>query len=576
MPAPWVLAADSPEGLRQQARELRARLQETPEQALDRGAPAFAGEGAPGRCRAVALGRNPDDLLRGLVGIEEGRRADGVVSGEVLGPARVAFVFSPLRSEYEGMGVDLLDNCGAFRDRMEACEAALSPFVDWSLDEVLRGRPGVPAFHRLDVSQPVLFAMGVSLARLWDTLGVRPEAVVGHSVGEIAAAATCGALTLPEAARVASTWGRSSRRLEGTGAMALIQLPAADLRKRAERWSGRLWISGFNAPASTAISGETEAVNEMLEDLAADGVVGRSMGIAAPGHSPAVAAIDRWFMEDLSEISPRRGGISFYSAVVGRAVDPAELDALYWSRNLRHPVHFEPALRSLQADGYNVFIEVGPRPVLAEAIGEILDGSEGVAIGTLDQGHSGYLLTALAKAFVNGVEVDWGAVCGDDPEIPLELWSTPHGAPPRDGDGGALAHLLTGVPPGQQEAVVLSLVREEVAKAIGWASAADVDPGRTFKDLGFDSPAAVDLRNRLVEATGLPLHVTLAFDHPTPNAIARKLCLEFEGADRPDAARAGNRRPMAEEKALSRIDELDVASLLELSQRQREDFEEVP
>jgi malonyl CoA-acyl carrier protein transacylase len=507
----------------------------------------------------------------------------GMVQGEARNPARVVFVFSPLRSEFRGMGVDLLDSSNAFRNHMDSCNAALSPFVDWSLDDVLRGHPGVPPFYRLDVSQPVLFAMAASLAKLWDSFGVQPDAVAGHSVGEIAAAATCGALLLPDAAKVAATWGRSSMRLEGTGAMASIPLSAKEVERRAAPWSQRLWISGLNAPSWTAISGDEKAVDELLEDLAADDIIGRSMEIAAPGHSPGVRPIHDWFLEELSAISPRSGTVPFYSAAVGGLVDSASLDAHYWSSNLRQPVLFESAIRSLSAAGYNVFIEVGPRPVLGEAITEILDGEKnGIAIGTLDQGDSSYFLTSLAKAYVNGVDVNWQAVCGDTPQIPVQFWSTQLGAPVRSGaanGGGSLARHLGSVPKEEREAAVLDLVRREVANVLGYSSQATVDPGRRFKDLGFDSPTAVDLRNRLIRVTGLALNSTLAFDYPTPKDIAHKLFLDFEGRGKQQSDAAeddGVLEPIAGEAALSRIDDLDVASLVELSLKQRDELGEAP
>ncbi|HEY0392731.1 MAG TPA: acyltransferase domain-containing protein [Solirubrobacterales bacterium] len=570
--AAWVLTAPSAEKLRERARALLEHLDGTPAPELAMIFSALATEAAPQPHRAVLLGGSRDDLKRGLEDLAAGRSGNDLISGKARDPARVAFVFPPLRAEFEGMALDLLNTSAVFREQMRACEAALAPFAEWCLDDVLRGRPDTPSLYRLDVSQHALFATCTSLARFWEALGVRPEAVLGHSLGEVPAAAISGSLTLGEAARVTNTWGRSAMRFENQGEMGAIAMPAAELEKRIAPWHGRLWISAFNSPGMTSVSGEKEAVEELLAALAADGIAGRPMGISAPGHSPAVTVIHQWFAEELSSVSPRPGTIPFYSGVVGREVDQTGLDALYWSSNLSQRVYFESALRALLADGYDVLVEVGPRRVLADVLTETIAdaGVDAIVVGTLDQTDPGYLLWALAELFVRGVDVDWEAICGEEPLIPAEFWPVQRGV---SGDGVALAALLADIPDIEREAVALGLVREEVARVIGLSSAAEIDPGRPFMDLGFDSPKAVDLRNRLIEATGLDLSTTVAFDYPTPRDVARKLLLELDGEDESTAAKPTG--PIPDEEAVEAIDELDLAGLLELGQRQRDELEEV-
>jgi acyl transferase domain-containing protein len=423
--------------------------------------------------------------------------------------ARVVFVFPPLRSEHKGMGLDLLASHNAFERHMQLCETAFADLLDWSLEDVLRENPDSPPLERLDVSQPALFAMTASLAELWRSLGVRPDAVVGHSVGEIAAAASCGALSLRDAARVASTWGRSSMRLEGTGAMASVSLSAELTEEWIGHWKGRLSIAGLNSPAWTAVAGEEEAVRELLEELAGDGIHGSSMSIPAPGHSSGMAPIHEWFLEELTEISPQPSPIPFYSTVSGDRLDTAGLDADYWSGNLRRPVLFEPAIRALLRDGYDVFIEVGPRPILTTALEEIIGAGGAITLSTFER---------------------------DDPDTRVPF-------------------TLPGASPLRREQAALDLVLAEVASARGYASPIEVDPDRPFKDLGFDSEAAVGLRNALNRLTGLALPVTLAFDYPTPGDVARKLRLELEGG--------AETKPLA--AAPNAIDELDANSLVELA-----------
>jgi acyl transferase domain-containing protein len=570
--SPWVLTAASAEALRERASALLEHLDGMSAPELAAMSSTLAVEAVPETHRAVLLGGSRDDLRRDLADLAAGRHGGDLISGEARDPARVAFVFPPVRTEHEGMIVDLLAASPTLRHWMDECEAALEPYAEWSLDDVLHGRPDTPSLYRLDICQHALFATCTSLARLWEKFGVRADAVLGHSFGEVPAATISGSLTLAEAARVINSWGRSAMRHKYRGEMAVIALPAAELAERVGPWRERLWISAVTGPTSTSVSGEKEAVEELLATLAADGIGGWPMRIRVPTHSPAVRVIYRWCDEELHGLAPRASDIPFYSGVVGHEVDQTGLDPLYWASNLAQRVHFEPALRALLADGYDILVEVGPRRMLAESLRETADdaGVDAVIVGTVEQGDSSYLLGALAELFVNGVEVDWSVVCGEQPEIPIQFWTECRDAA-GEGDGARLVARLADVPEIEREAIVLDLVRAEVAQAVGLGSA-EINPGRPFKDLGFDSPKAVDLRNRLSEVTGLDLSTTIAFDYPTPRDVAHKLLLLLDGEEE---ARTEPVVPSPDEEAVEAIDELDLASLVELSRRQRDELEEV-
>jgi pimaricinolide synthase PimS1 len=559
--APWIVTGADPEDLRTRARRLRDRLDQASDAELDAISAELLAE-RPRRHRVVFLGGRRDRLRAQLDAVIEAQPSAGAILGAAREPARVAFIFCPIRTEYEGMILDLLPASPTFRRWMNDCEAALEPHADWSLDDVLRGRPDTPSIYQLDVCQHALFATCTSLARLWEAFGVRPDAVLGHSFGEVPAATISGALNLPEAARVISTWGRSGMRFPHRGEMAVVALSAAELADRIEPWSGRLWISALTGPTSTSVSGEKQAVDEMLTALAAEGIGGRAMGISVPTHSPAVRVIYSWCDEELRGLKPRPGKVPFYSGVVGHAVDQTGLDSLYWASNLAQQVHFEAAVREVLKDGFDILVEVGPRRVLAEQLHATAAaaGVDAVIVGTLEQGDSTYLLRALATLFVNGVEVDWAAVCGARPEIPIAFWSGREDVP-EENDGERLRALLAAAPAIEHELIVLTLVRDEVAKELGAADVRAVDPDRPFKDLGFDSAKAVNLRNRLTEATGLALDTTVAFDYPTPRDVARKLLSEADG----EAAST-----KVAEVQQSAIDELDLDGLIALTRQRRE------
>jgi acyl transferase domain-containing protein len=555
---PWVLAAASAQGLRERAAAVVADLGGQATDA-DRVARSFAAELAPLPHRAVVFGHTRADLLAGLDAVAAGEEDARALTGEVLEPPKVAFVFSPLGCEHPGMGLDLLESNAAFRRSIDVYDRALAHALDWSLEDLLRNRNGAPPLARLDVRQPALFAVSTALAELWRSFGVDPDAVIGHSVGEIAAAASAGALSPADAARVAATWGRSSARMEGKGAMASVPLPVGEVEARRRR----LWISGVNAPTRTAVSGDREAVEGLLEELALEGVHGRSMGIPGPGHSPGMAPIHAFFMEELANLSPREGTASFYSAVEGGPIPAADLDAGYWSRNLRQPVLFEAAIRSLVEDGCSILIEVGPHPVLVDAIEEILGEREGgLVTGTLDEDDPGYLIFSLAKAFVHGAEVDWRAACGDFALLPPRFLAP---APLSAGDDEALRaerrSQLAGMNEAEQEETMREMVRDHLAVLLDDEPQAVLDATRAFRDLGLDSQGALRLRDRLRRETGIALAKTAIFDHPTIEALGRHLRLKVLGQDR---------RPLpaeTEEGELQRIDQMDPDALVELSRK---------
>jgi acyl transferase domain-containing protein len=564
---PWVLSAPSPEELGRRAEAIKTEVSDgtTPADLVAR---SLAAELAPLPHRAVVFGRTRADLLDGLDAVAQGTDNPGTLVGRALDPARVAFVFSPLGCEYPGMGLDLLEANDTFRAWIGAYGVALSRVLDWSLEDLLHDRAGAPPLGRLDVRQPALFAVSASLAELWRSFGVDPDAVIGHSVGEIAAAASGRALTPADAARVAATWGRSSARLEGTGAMASVPLAAEKVEARLRRSRRRLWISGVNSPSRTAVSGDAKAVKGLLEELALEGVHGRSMGIPGPGHSPGMAPIDAQFMQELSDISPREGSATFYSAATGEPIRSTNLDAGYWSRNLRQPVLFEAAVRSLLDDGYSIFIEVGPNPVLVDALEEILaERGVGFATGTLDEDDPGYLLLSLARAFVNGAEVDWRAVCRDLPLLPPTFRRPPTPESVRE-DSALLAERrsqLVSMTEAAQEGAMRELVGHQLAALLGDEMPVVLEETRAFRDLGLDSPAALRLRDRLGHETGIALAKTAIFDHPTVEALARHLRLMILGRDQVPSA---DPKPgEAEEGALQRIDEMDIEALVELSRK---------
>ncbi|NGO73301.1 type I polyketide synthase, partial [Streptomyces boncukensis] len=415
---PVVLSAKSEDALRAQAGRLLSHLRERP----DDEEPRLADIGrtlAVGHAhfdqRAALVARDRTGLEAALAALADGGTAPGLVTARARPAARTVFVFPGQGAQWAGMAVGLLESSPVFARRMAECAAALEPLVDWSLLDVVRGADGAPGLDRVDVVQPVLWAVMVSLAEVWRSLGVEPAAVVGHSQGEIAAACVAGALSLGDAARVVALRSRALTALSGRGGMVSVARPAAWVRERIGAWQGRLSVAVVNGPAQVVVAGDPEALEEFLARCAEQEVRARRVDVDYASHSAHVEDIEAELAEVLAGVEPRAGDIAVYSSLTGQALeDSGVMDAGYWYRNLRQTVRFEEVTQALLEAGHTVFVEVSPHPVLTIGIQEAIEGAgaDAAALGTLrrDENETARLLTSLAEAHCHGVRVDWAAV----------------------------------------------------------------------------------------------------------------------------------------------------------------------
>ncbi|MYT25638.1 acyltransferase domain-containing protein, partial [Streptomyces sp. SID7760] len=418
---PYVVSARSAQALRGQAGKLAAFVRE---RAQDED-PGGIGHALITRRtafdhRAVVLGGDRDALLAGLDTLADGGKAPHLVRGTASGSPQVAFVFPGQGSQWIGMAVELLDSSPVFAARMGECAEALALFTDWNLLDVVRGEPGAPTYDEVDVVQPVLWAVMVSLAALWRSFGVEPAAVVGHSQGEIAAATVAGALSLEDGARVVALRSKIIRTgLAGRGGMMSVRLPSAEVRELIARWDGRLQLAVVNSPTSVVVCGHPEHLDELYTHLEAEGVQARKIPVDYASHSVFVEEIRDEVRAALAGITPRPADVSFYSTVLGAPVDTATLDADYWYRNLRQTVLFEETTRALLDDGFTVFVEASPHPGLLVGLAETVSavGVSAAPVGSLRRGEGGIerFATSLAEAWVAGAPVDWTLFHGAAP-----------------------------------------------------------------------------------------------------------------------------------------------------------------
>ncbi|MEU2064040.1 beta-ketoacyl synthase N-terminal-like domain-containing protein, partial [Streptomyces sp. NPDC013455] len=410
-PFPWVLSARSEPALRAQAAALRDFVRENPE-----AGPVAVGAGlARGRAvlehRAVVVASGRAEFVRALGAIASGEPDPAVVRGRAVdGRGGVVFVFPGQGGQWAGMGLDLLDTSPVFAERIEACEKALAPYVSWSLTGMLHRDAEDPAWEQADIVQPVLFSVMVSLAALWRSYGIEPDAVLGHSQGEIAAAHVCGALTLQDAAKVVALRSRALAALRGLGGMASIAQPVGVVEELiGARWAGRLWVAAGNSPYATTVSGDTDALAELLTHCTETGTRARRIPVDYASHCPHTETIEHELLDVLGDISPVESAVPFYSTVQDGWLETTALDAGYWYRNLRMPVRFTQAVTALTTEGHHTFIETSPHPTLTPAIAD--HGDHLTAIGTLRRhdNDTERLLTALAQAHTTGHTVTWTA-----------------------------------------------------------------------------------------------------------------------------------------------------------------------
>jgi pimaricinolide synthase PimS1 len=529
---PWTLSATSEPALRERAQRLLLHLEDSPDlDAKDVGY-SLAVSQPVFEHRAVVLGRDGDRLSGGLDALARGESAINLVEGLARTGRKVVFVFPGQGSQWAGMALELLDSSEVFADRIRACADALDPFVDWSLEDVLRGRPNAPSLDRADVVQPTLFAVMAALAEVWRSFGVKPAAVLGHSMGEIVAACVAGGLSLDDGARVVALWSKAQARLAGRGEMASIPLSHEQLAPRLAAWGDRVAVAAINGPAWTTVSGDSDVVRELVDELTAEGVRARLIAVGLAAHSPQIEALRERLSTDLAPVAPRTGAISFFSTLSGQLLDTSALGGEYWTRSLRHTVQFERGMRALLDEDHDVFIEVSPHPVLTVAMQEIIDTAPGdaVVLSSLRRAQGGMsrLLTSLAEAHVCGVEMSWETVFAKHGARRVALpadaagLESEYGEAP-NGSGSPLQRRLAGLGQVDRERFVLELVRIQVATILGREEPGTVERTQSFRELGFDSSAAVELCNRLSEVTDLRLPTAVAFDYPTPLALAQYL-----------------------------------------------------
>jgi candicidin polyketide synthase FscB len=422
----WPVSARSKAALSGQAARLAAHLRERGDLAPAAVAWSLATTRSTFEHRAAVVGTTLDELLSGLDAVAAGEPSGNVVTGTTVdGGSGVVFVFPGQGGQSARMAAGLVGRCPVFDARLAECQRAFAPYLDVDLVSVLTG--GDESWlDRVEILQPVLFAIGVSLAEVWRAAGVTPAVMIGHSQGEIAAACAAGVLSLDDAARAVALRARALATLAGSGAMAAVDLPAAEVETRLADHPDVV-VGVVNGPASVVISGPPQQVGELVEVFRAEGVRARPIRFNYASHSPAVKAIRERMLADLAGMRPQAGHTPLVSTLTGEWADPAVMDGGYWFENLRNPVRFDAAVRVAVAAGHTTFVEVSAHPVLSMPVTAVLDdlGTTGHVLGSLRRGDDDptRLLTSLAAAHAVGLPVDLTKVLAPAPTVDLPTYA---------------------------------------------------------------------------------------------------------------------------------------------------------
>jgi acyl transferase domain-containing protein/acyl carrier protein len=381
--------------------------------------------------RLAVVGSDRDDLAAKLAAFAEGETPAGVLSDRVPPePLRQVWVFSGQGPQWHAMGRQLLDAEPVYRRVIERCDELLRPLAGWSLLDELRADEAASSVHDTEIAQPALFAVQVALAEVWRSWGLRPDVVVGHSLGELAAAVDAEVLDLEDALRVVVHRSRCVVLARAKGSMLAVGLPEGEVLPLIERYAERVGVAAVNSPRSVTLSGETAALEELAEEFRRRKLFARFLQVPFAFHSPMLELVKDEMLASVAGVRPRPGAVPIVSSVTGRPIDGTEMGPDYWWQNFRLPVRFAAAINHLAAQGPCAVLEISPHPVLGSSVTECFAqaGQRATVLASLrrHEDERAYLLRALGALYTVGHGPDWRRVAPAGRFTPLPSYPWRH------------------------------------------------------------------------------------------------------------------------------------------------------
>lgn len=556
-PVVWLLSAKSPVALRAQASRLAQWCAGGGTVPVDTGY-SLAATRTQFEHRAAIVGGETSELAAGLSALAAGERSAAVISGRGRPTGRTAVLLSGQGSQRPETGRVLYRTFPVFRTAFDEICALFTAHLDRPLTDIAFGAAESARLDRTDYAQAALFAIEVALYRLLESWGMRPDYLVGHSVGELAAAHIAGVLSLPDAVAVVAARGRLLREMP-PGAMVSVRASYGEVTDSLAGREGELSVAACNGPNATVVSGDPAAVEEIGRRWRSAGRRVTRLATDRAFHSPHIDAVTAEFGREIAGLRFGEPTLPMLSTVTGAELEPGVLGSPdYWVRQLRAPVLFHECLNRLAASGVTVFLEAGPADVLSAMVYESVTGPDILALPLLRPGRdeAGSVVRAAATAWTRGAGLDWPAfyagrgartvdlptyafrhrvywartdravltelIGAEGAELAVGTSPPEHGAPA--GDPAAVPPVdLSAIPEEARLDFTRQLVLSRIREILVDLTDDDIDLDATILEIGLTSLSALELRSRLNSAAGTAISLEDLFRHPTPRALAALL-----------------------------------------------------